>query len=131
MRSINKLILISIVFSFALFCFKINANASVLKIDNLSNNVMIAKCNDIFGCDDDPNQPMYWLTLGIDIIKYAAIIALLGLSSLDFIKAIVSNDKDALKKASKTASKRFIYCVIIFFLPLLLEFLLDLFEINK
>ena len=56
---------------------------------------------------------------------------LLGFSIADFFKAIVSNDKDALKKAGSTTVKRFIYCVIIFFLPIIIDFLLDLFQINE
>ena len=56
---------------------------------------------------------------------------LLSFSIADFFKAIVSNDKDALKKAGSTTVKRFIYCVIIFFLPIIIDFLLDLFQINE
>ena len=67
----------------------------------------------------------------IEIIKYAAIMCLLGFSIADFFKAIVSNDKDALKKAGSTTLKRFIYCVIIFFLPIIIDFLLDLFQLTE
>ena len=37
------------------------------------------------------------------------------------------NDKDALKKASNTAIKRFIYCILLFFTPMIVEFLMSLF----
>ena len=66
----------------------------------------------------------------MDVIKYAAIICLLGFSIADFVKAIVSEDKDALKKAGTTTMKRFIYCVMIFFLPIVINFLLDLFQLT-
>lgn len=76
------------------------------------------KCTAVFGNDiTDPNTVGYWIQLSLDIIKYLAIIALIVLSTFDFVKALVAQNDDALKKAYKTAIKRLIYCVIIFFIP--------------
>ena len=75
----------------------------------------------------DPDCTAYWLQWILDIIKYIAIAALLVLSTFDFIKAIISNDKDALKKAGTTAAKRFIFVVILFFLPIIIDLLMRLF----
>ena len=60
-------------------------------------------------------------------MKYVAIVALLVLVTTDFVKAVASNDKDALKKAGTTAIKRFIYCVLLFFLPSIISLLMTLF----
>ena len=67
---------------------------------------------------------MQWI---LNVMKYIAIVALLALVTMDFFKALVSNDKDALKKAGSTAAKRFIYCVMIFFLPIIVDLIMSLF----
>ena len=36
------------------------------------------------------------------------------------------NDKDSLKKAGTTSIKRFIYCVLIFFVPLIVKLIMSL-----
>lgn len=119
----------------ALFSFKLNASASTLNIETDVATAEIHSFADYGGFlgddEDDPEQPIYYVNWVIEIIKYAAIMCLLGFSIADFFKAIVSNDKDALKKAGSTTVKRFIYCVIIFFLPIVIDFLLDLFQINE
>lgn len=84
-------------------------------------------CNSYFGDPDYSQYPAYWMQWILDIIKYVAIAALLVLSTVDFIKALVSNDKDALKKATTTTAKRFIYVVILFFLPIIVDFIMRLF----
>ena len=140
MNTKNRMVLVFCTIFLTLFCFKISANASSLMIgENITRSEMRLfadeSCegtyNDILGCSTNPNNPMYWLSLALDIIRYTAIIALLGLSIADFAKAIISNDKDALKKASTKTLKRFIYCVILFFLPIVIDFALDLFQLDS
>ena len=53
--------------------------------------------------------------------------ALILLSSLDFIKAIASQDNEAVQKAIKTSVQRLIFTVILFFLPMLIEALFKIF----
>jgi hypothetical protein len=89
--------------------------------DKIENN-----CENILGNDKtNSNQPIYWINLALNIMKYAAIIALIVFSILDFIKAIVSQDSDSLKKAATTTVKRLGYTIIIFFLPILINYLLE------
>ena len=78
----------------------------------------------------DPNietDPAYWIQWVLNLMKYMAIIALLVLVISDFFKAIVENDKDALKKAGNKALKRFIYCVLLFFLPTIISLIMTMF----
>ena len=58
-------------------------------------------------------------------IQIAAPILLLVLGSVDFAQAVMSDDKDALKKATSKFVKRAIICVAIFFVPLILKYLLS------
>ena len=59
---------------------------------------------------------------------FKAIIPLLviGLSTYDFIKAITAKDDKDIKKSFTKLMKRFIYAIILFFLPILIELLLGL-----
>lgn len=87
----------------------------------------LSTCDSIFGDKTDFQDPAYWIQWCLNLIKYLAIGALLLLTTMDFFKALVQNDKDALKKAGVTAAKRFIYCVLIFFLPIIVDFIMSLF----
>lgn len=84
-------------------------------------------CNTILGDIKNENTPAYYLNFAFNLIKYIAIVLLLVLTTVDFAKASASSDNDALKKALKKAVKRLIICVIIFFLPTFINFVLRLF----
>lgn len=127
-KRLKKILLLCTTFLF-LFSFSINVNASVIKND-FTRNIVVAvddtSCPAL-GDPSDSNYPAFWLQKILDIMKYAAIVALLVLVTTDFVKAVASNDKDALKKAGTTAIKRFIYCVLLFFLPSIISLLMTLF----
>lgn len=61
-----------------------------------------------------------------DWVKFLAPTLLLLFGSLDFGKAVISNDNDALKKATSNFVKRAIAAVAIFFLPLIVKLLLNI-----
>ncbi len=63
-----------------------------------------------------------WFQLILDIMKYVAITALVILSIMDFLKSVAAQDNDALNKAFKTVTLRLVYTVIIFFIPIILNF---------
>ncbi len=87
----------------------------------------VSTCTSIFGDKTNFKYPAYWIQWCLNVIKYLAIGALLLLVTMDFFKALVQNDKDALKKAGVTAAKRFVYCILIFFLPIIVDFIMSLF----
>ena len=133
----NKLLL-GCVIILSFFCFLNTVSASSLSlfpsaigVDTSSSNGKCGdgsgKCQAILGDPEDVDCPAYWLQWVLDIMKYIAIAALIVLSMVDFIKATVSNDKDALKKAGVTATKRFFFAVILFFLPILIDYIMSLF----
>ncbi len=84
-------------------------------------------CNTVFKNNDGTYNNFYYLFWNVlKIMKYAAIGLTLGLSLMDFIKVISSGDKDELKKATNRSIKRLIIGVIIFFVPTLLNFVLNI-----
>jgi hypothetical protein len=94
-------------------------------INNESENIDYSTlCSSLLGETSNSEDPAYWLNIVLIVLRYIAIIALLVLSSYDFIKAIISQDGDALKKATNHLWKRLIFCVIIFFVPTIVKFVL-------
>lgn len=126
-KRFKKILFFSITFLF-LFSFSLNVNASVIEND-FTRNIVVAvgeKCPAL-GDPTNSQYPAYWLQWILNVMKYVAIVALLVLITTDFVKAVASNDKDALKKAGTTAIKRFIYCVLLFFLPTIISLVMNLF----
>lgn len=63
----------------------------------------------------------------LKLIRYAAPLLVLALSSVDFLKAVISQNKDELTKATKNSALRLILAIILFFVPVLINYLLILF----
>lgn len=84
-------------------------------------------CDSLLGKVTDKNAPAYYLHFAFNLIKYIAIVALLVLTVVEYVKAIASSNTDAIKKASQNTIKRLIIAVVIFLLPILIEFLFSLF----
>ena len=130
-NKLTKICFLSVTFLF-LFLININVRASVLEKINVKNDlvrVVVSAENENCPAFGDPNietDPAYWIQWILNLMKYMAIIALLVLVISDFLKALVENDKDALKKAGTTSIKRFIYCVLIFFVPLIVKLIMNL-----
>lgn len=78
-----------------------------------------------------------WLEVKTDLqylfnlLKIVVPLIVIGLSSYDFIKAITAKDDKDIKKAFHTLLKRLIYAIILFFLPVLLNLLLDIAGTNS
>lgn len=83
-------------------------------------------CEGLLGETDDPNDTAYYLQMALDIMKYVAIVALIGLSIVDYMQAAASSDADAFKKANSKALKRLLYTVILFVFPTVLKFIFEL-----
>jgi len=73
--------------------------------------------------DNIKKPPAYYLQFAFNLIKYIAIIMLLALTVAEFTKALASSNQDAIKKALTNTIKRLIIAVVIFLLPILIEFL--------
>ena len=82
-------------------------------------------CEYLFGDPDNSRYVAYWMQWTMNLIKYLGIIALFVMSTVDFVKALVQSDQDALKKAATTSVKRFIFCVLLFFLPIIVDTLMS------
>lgn len=87
-------------------------------------------CESLFGDPDIEGTTSWYLVRVFRVMKYVAIILLLVLTIMDFVNAVASSDNDILKKATSKAIKRFVICIVIFILPTLIEFILQLLNDN-
>lgn len=62
----------------------------------------------------------------VGYIQIAAPILLIVLTTFDFASAVISEDKDSLKKATSKVVKRTIAAVAIFFVPLIISWILGI-----
>lgn len=86
-------------------------------------------CETLFGDFNDPTTFGGFLQKLFNYVKLIAPLLVIIFGSLDFGKAVLSSDQDALKKAQGNFIKRCIAAVILFFLPTLIMLILDL--LNK
>lgn len=71
-----------------------------------------------------------WLIQLLDLTKIGALVLTIILGMLDFFGGLASGNPDTMKKAWKKFSKRLIAVVLLFLLPVILEFLLGLVNIT-
>ena len=83
-------------------------------------------CDGLLGDTGDPNDPAYYVRLMLLVMRYAAVVLAVILSMIDFFKAIIAQDKEAVMKAAKTSGYRLAFAVIIFFLPIVIDFIMGL-----
>lgn len=81
------------------------------------------------GCAIITSDFKEWLIQLLNIVKIVALVLTVILSMLDFFKGVASGDADAMKKVTKNFSRRLIAVVILFLLPVLIEFILNLVNI--
>lgn len=94
--------------------------------ESLNSSSGVTNCDGLLGKTTDPNDTAYYLQTALDIIAYVAIVALIGLSIVDYLRAVASSDADNLKTANSKVIKRLIYTVILFIFPSILEFFFEL-----
>lgn len=77
---------------------------------------------DALDCSDMLNPELEEiLDTAYAVIRVGAVALVMILGSLDFGKAVVSNDQDMLKKASKTFIKRLVAMAVILILPVIID----------
>ena len=91
-----------------------------------SSNKPKESCEGFLGDPKVKATPAYYLTFVLKLMRYAAVLFVLIFSTIDFFKATVTQDKDALKKATVTSAKRLIIAIVIFFLPTLINFIMKI-----
>lgn len=127
-----------ILFSFGIFiiCFTFFSGFIDVNALDISDNFFILAtreegCNSLFGSPSDPESVAWLLQQILNYLKILGPLLVLVLSSVDFAKAIISSDDDSLKKAQKKLVTRLLAAVLLFFIPFLVTWLLEIFGITS
>ena len=83
-----------------------------------------------YGCDIFSGDMKNWLIQLLDIIKIVGLVLTAILSMVDFLKGTATGNADTMKKVWKNIGNRLISVVILFLLPVLIEFVLGLVTLN-
>lgn len=94
-------------------------------IDNNVNSAVLLSRDDCEGLLGD--ELTEWLQKTFRFMEFLAPSLVIVLSIVEFFKAMISDDKEALQKAAKKTGVRLILAVILFFIPVLINFFFELF----
>ena len=84
----------------------------------------------LYRCDEIvPLEIRNWIQDALNLVKYIALVLVIVLGIVDFIKAAASGEAEQMKKSGQSFLKRIIAVVILFLLPVLVELILNLIEI--
>lgn len=137
----KRVIILLCLFS-CMFCFlpvQTNAKNSLVidqEINTIQSHTFLLKekshltedCGDSLLGDPDDKDSTAWLVQRIfNYIKIIGPILVIILSSVDFIGVIVKGDDEAMGKATKKLTTRLILAALLFFIPTLIEVILDVF----
>ncbi len=100
-------------------------------MDDYNNEQDCSGANSILGDPDDEDSVAWLLQQALNYIKILGPILVVILSSVDFIQVIVKNDDDAMKKATKKLVYRLILAACLFFIPTLVQVMLDIFGMSS
>lgn len=86
-------------------------------------------CDTLLG-DPEKEDSVAWLLQHVlNIIQIVGPLLVVVLSSIDFAKVIMDNDDNAMKKAGKKLGTRLVLAGALFFIPVIVNILLDVFGI--
>lgn len=85
--------------------------------------------NMLFGTSENPTKLRYYVDTALQAVRIIVPILIILLGMLDFGKAVLAGNEDNMKKAQSTFIKRLIAGVIVFFVPLLVDLVMDLADI--
>lgn len=88
-----------------------------------------ADFNEIFGDKDDPDSLRYLIDTILGYVRIIVPILIILLGTLDFAKAVIAGKEDNMKKAQTDFIKRVLIGVAVFFVPLLVDVVMELADI--
>lgn len=89
------------------------------------NGVLAADCNGIFGSPSDPDSLAHMINTALGWLRILAPILVIVFGSIDLLKAVIASNSDQMKKAQSTLIKRIFIAVALFFVPTLVNIILD------
>ena len=87
--------------------------------------MLILDCNETIQMCCDMAPFLRIIHLLITLVQFTVPVILIVLGSIDMFKAMTKNDEKSGSDLSKTFGKRLLYGVIIFFVPIIIEYILS------
>lgn len=84
------------------------------------------ECEALFGDPENEDDFAHLLQIAFNILKFAGPLLCIVFSCVDFVKVVVSDDKDALPKTIKRCLTRVVLALVLFFIPDLVNFIFPL-----
>ena len=84
------------------------------------------ECEALFGDPEDEDSFAHLLQIAFTIMKFAGPLLCIIFSCIDFVKVVVSDDKDAMPKTIKKCLKRVALALVLFFIPTIVNFVFPL-----
>lgn len=82
--------------------------------------------NELFGDKNNPDSISYMINQALQYVRIIVPILIILLGTIDFAKAVIAGKEDNMKKAQSTFVKRLVAGVAVFFIPLLVNIIMDL-----
>lgn len=85
---------------------------------------------DLLGCiiDEGTQSIIDWI---MNLVRIGGVILLVVLGMLDFVKAAASGEQEEMKKSKSKFVKRLIACVVLFFIPIIVDILVGLVNLGS
>ena len=103
-------------------------NSTVASMPNLG---VVLSCDGALGNPSDENSVAWLLQQILNFIKVVGPLLVVVLSSIDFAKVIIKSDDDSMAKAQKKLGMRLILAASLFFIPTIVQVLLDVFGLTS
>lgn len=105
-----------------------NSTYSIFQVLEKQDNKVedLTKCEGILGNIDDEDSVAWLLQKLLNYVKILGPSIAVVLGSIDFLKAIITSDDESMKKTQATFKNRMIAAVLLFFIPFMVSFLLEL-----
>jgi len=87
------------------------------------------KCEELFGDENDPDSLNSMINMAMQYVRIIVPIIIILLGTIDLSKAVIAGKEDNMKKAQIDFAKRVIIGVLIFFVPIIVNVIMDLAEI--
>lgn len=130
MRRLYKLFMLLFIFTISFNLIRIEKvyatdNYNIRFVDG-ANQGNYSSCDSLLGDPNDTDSVAWLVQTVLNYIRLIGILLVVVLSSLDFIKAVISGDDKGLSKAGINLGVRLVIIVLLYLLPSVVMFLFDL-----
>ena len=89
----------------------------------------VVSCTDLFGNRNDENSLAYMIDMVLGYVRVIVPILVITFGLFDLGKAVIASKEDEMKKAQSTFIKRVIIGVVVFFVPVIVNIVMELADI--